>query len=126
MEQAHETRVGALSFSQMTKGRYTWRRGVILAFFSYVRRTRLLADYYHPLTFCCFCGIMEEGILTDVTDYGRLLPKCQILLTNIENCGTIMVEEYTLVCGQTTRGGYLCAGGGHPDYYAYEAAGSRT
>ena len=29
--------------------------------------------------------------------------------------------------GQTTKGGYFCAGGGHPDYYAYEAgAGSRS
>ena len=84
-----------------------------------------IADYYHPLTSHCFCGIMEKD--TFATNYGRLLPKCQILLTNVENCGTIMVEEYTLMCGQTTRGGYLCAGGGHPDYYAYEAAaGSRT
>ena len=107
MEQAHETRVGALSFSQMTKGRYTWRRGVILAFFRTSDGTRLLADYYHPLTFCCFCGIMEEGILTDAADYGRLLSKYQLLLTNVKNCGTIMVEEYTLVCRQTTMGGYL-------------------
>lgn len=48
-------------------------------------------------------------------------------IDNSANCGTIMVEEYTLVCGQTTRRGYLCANGGHPDYYAYEAAArSRT
>lgn len=48
MEQAHETRVGALSFSQMTKGRYTWRRGVILAFFrapdGYQTTSRLLSS----------------------------------------------------------------------------------
>ena len=71
-----------------------------------------VADYYHPLIFCCFCGIMGEGILCGRR---RLLPKCQILLTNIANCGTIMVEEYTLVRGQTTRGGCVYAGGGWAD-----------
>lgn len=71
-----------------------------------------IADYYHPLTFCCFCGIMEEGTLYGAADYGRLLPKCQILLTDGANCGTIMVEECTLVRGQTTMGGYVYAGGG--------------
>ena len=38
-----------------------------------------------------------------------------------------MVEECTLVRGQTTRGGCIYAGGGHTDYYTYEAAaGSRS
>ena len=70
-----------------------------------------IADYYHPLTFCCFCGIMKEGTLYGVADYGRLLPKCQILLTDGANCGTIMVEECTsrgrrlLSHTQTTTGG---------------------
>ena len=71
-----------------------------------------VADYYHPLTFHRFCGIMEEGTLAGAADYGRLLPKCQILLTKLENCSTIMVEECTLVRGQTTMGGYVYAGGG--------------
>ena len=62
---------------------------------------------------------MEEGALAGAADYGRLLPKCQILLTNIAICGTIMVEEYTLVRGQTTMGGYVYAGGGR-------AAGTQT
>lgn len=85
-----------------------------------------IADYYHPLTSHCFCGIIEED--TFATNYGRLLPKCQILLTSGANCGTIMVEECTLVRGQTTRGGCFCGvSAAHPDYYTYEAAaGSRS
>ena len=92
-------------------------------------------DYYHPLTFCCFCGIMEEGTLYGAADYGRLLPKCQILLTDGANCGTIMVEECTLVRAQTTtphpdyygRGGILIpSAAAHPDYYTHAAgAGCR-
>ena len=78
-----------------------------------------IADYYHPLTFHRFCGIMEEGTLAGAADYGRLLPKCQILLTDVAICGTIMVEECILMRGQTTRGGYLCVGGGW-------AAGTQT
>ena len=94
-----------------------------------------VADYYHPLTFFRFCGIMEEGTLYGATDYGRLLPKCQILLTDGANCGTIMVEECTLVRAQTTtphpdyygRGGILIPSAAHPDYYTHEAgAGSRS
>lgn len=78
-----------------------------------------IADYYHPLTFCCFCGIMEEGTLYGAADYGRLLSKCQILLTDGANCGTIMVEECTLVRGQTTKRGCVYTGGGR-------AAGTQT
>ena len=55
---------------------------------------------------------MEEGTLYGAADYGRLLPKCQILLTDGANCGTIMVEECTLVRLQTTTGGYVYAGAG--------------
>ena len=64
----------------------------------------------------------------------RLLSKCQILLTKVENCSTIMVEECTLVRGQTTiphpdyygRGGILIPSAAHPDYYTHAAgAGSR-
>lgn len=52
---------------------------------------------------------MRCPFFTPRLPHSRLLPKCQILLTKVAICDTIMVEEYTLVRGQTTRRGYLCA-----------------
>ena len=90
-----------------------------------------VADYYHPLTFHRFCGIMEEGIFAGAADYKQTTTKMSNSVDKYRNLwynngGGVYprarADYYGRVC--------LCGrrtGGGHPDYYTYEAgAGSRS
>ena len=87
----------------------------------YLSYGSLAADYYHLLTFSPSYVIMGRAIFLSQTTrrlYGcsslEVAPQTTTKMSNSidksPNYDIIMMEECTLVCEQTTRGGYLYAG----------------